>query len=60
MAVEAACKGEAEIVATVICGDTYFNGNIDKAAAEILEMVKQENPDLFIAGPAFNAPDATA
>lgn len=55
MAVEAACKGEAEIVATVICGDTYFNGNIDKAAAEILEMVKQENPDLFIAGPAFNA-----
>ncbi len=55
MAGEAACKGEAEIVATVICGDTYFNGNIDKAAAEILEMVKQENPDLFIAGPAFNA-----
>ena len=55
MAIEAACKGEAEIVATVICGDTYFNGNIDKAAAEILEMVKQEKPDLFIAGPAFNA-----
>lgn len=48
-------KGEAEIVATVICGDSYFNENIDEAKEEILEMVKKYNPDLFIAGPAFNA-----
>ena len=46
---------EAEIVATVICGDSYFNENLDKAKAEIIEMVKSQNPDLFIAGPAFNA-----
>lgn len=48
-------KGEAEIVATVICGDSYFNENIEEAKAEIIEMVKKYNPDLFIAGPAFNA-----
>lgn len=48
-------KDEAEIVATVICGDSYFNENLDKAKAEIIEMVKAQKPDLFIAGPAFNA-----
>lgn len=46
---------EAEIVATVVCGDSYFNENLEKAKAEILEMVKGQNADLFIAGPAFNA-----
>ncbi len=46
---------EAEIVATIICGDSYFNENLEEAKAAVLEMVKGENPDLFIAGPAFNA-----
>ena len=46
---------DAEVVATVICGDSYFNENLEKAQAEVLEMVKSQNPDLFIAGPAFNA-----
>ena len=46
---------EAEIVATIICGDSYFNENLDKAKAEILENVKKYNPDVFVAGPAFNA-----
>lgn len=46
---------EAEIVATVICGDSYFNENIDKAKAEVIEMIKKYNPDIFVAGPAFNA-----
>lgn len=44
-----------EIVATVICGDSYFNENMDQAKAEVIEMIKGYNPDLFIAGPAFNA-----
>ena len=48
-------KGEAEIVATVICGDSYFNENLEEAKAEIIEMVKKYNPDVFVAGPAFNA-----
>ena len=48
-------KDEAEIIATIVCGDSYFNENLEKAKAEILEMVKGQNPDVFIAGPAFNA-----
>jgi betaine reductase len=55
MAFKMALKGQAEIVATVICGDSYFNENIEKAKADIIAMVKKYNPDLFIAGPAFNA-----
>ncbi len=46
---------EAEIVATVICGDSYFNENLEEAQAEVIEMVKKYNPDIFVAGPAFNA-----
>ncbi len=55
MALKAALGNDADIVATVICGDSYFNENIEEASQEILEMVKKYNPDLFIAGPAFNA-----
>ena len=44
-----------EIVATVICGDSYFGDNLEKAKAELIEMIKVNNPDLFVAGPAFNA-----
>lgn len=46
---------KAEIVATIVCGDSYFNENVDKALAEILPMVEREKPDVFVAGPAFNA-----
>ena len=46
---------EAEIVATIVCGDSYFNENLEKAKADILAMVKEQNPDVFVAGPAFNA-----
>ena len=46
---------DAEIVATIVCGDSYFNEHLDDAKAAILEMVKGQNADLFVAGPAFNA-----
>lgn len=46
---------QAEIVATIVCGDSYFGENMDKAKETVLNMVKEEKPDLFIAGPAFNA-----
>lgn len=45
----------AEIVATVVCGDNYFAENQEKACEELLDLVKQLNPDALIAGPAFNA-----
>jgi len=36
-------KDEAEIIATVICGDSYFNENLEKAKADILAMVKEQD-----------------
>lgn len=54
-ALKGAFRGEAEIVNTVICGDSYFGENIEEAKAEILKIVEEIKPDLFIAGPAFNA-----
>lgn len=55
LAIQAGFKGEAEIVATVICGDSYFGENMEEAKAKVLDMIKSYNPDLVIAGPAFNA-----
>jgi glycine reductase len=55
MAFNQAWKGEAEIVATVVCGDSYFAEHEKDAKAQILAWVKEQKPDLFIAGPAFNA-----
>lgn len=46
---------EFEIVGTVVCGDGYFGENIEEASTELLSMIKGLNPELFIAGPAFNA-----
>ncbi len=55
MALDAGFGDEAEITHTIICGDSYFGENMEEAEAAVLEMVKEVNPDLFIAGPAFNA-----
>lgn len=55
MAFSQAFGEEAEIIATVICGDSYFNENVDSATATILEMIKSQNADAVICGPAFNA-----
>lgn len=55
LALNQAFGDEAEIVATIICGDSYFNENLEEAKAEVLKMVKEQEADLFIAGPAFNA-----
>ncbi|KYO64348.1 Glycine reductase complex component B subunit gamma [Thermovenabulum gondwanense] len=55
MAFNAAFSGEAEIVGTVICGDSYFNENLEQALKDVLERIKKYEPDLVIAGPAFNA-----
>lgn len=54
-ALQAALGDEFNIEGTVICGDNYFGENLDKATDIIIEMVKKVNPDVFVAGPAFNA-----
>lgn len=46
---------EAEIIGTVVCGDSFFNENLDSAKKDVLDRIKQFEPDIVIAGPAFNA-----
>lgn len=55
LALAAAFGEDYEIVATVVCGDNYFGEKTEAAKAELLEMIKKYDPQLFIAGPAFNA-----
>lgn len=46
---------DAELVATVYCGDTYFGEHPDAATEQVLDLISGQRPDLVIAGPAFNA-----
>jgi glycine reductase len=55
MALQAELGAEAEIVATLVCGDNYFGEHTEEALGQLLAWVKEEKPDLLIAGPAFNA-----
>lgn len=55
MAFQKAFGEEAKIVATVICGDTYFNENLETATSEVMAMIERYSPDTVICGPAFNA-----
>lgn len=48
--------GEAGIVvATVLCGDNYVAEHVETAVAELLNLVAAQNPNLVVAGPAFQA-----
>ena len=55
LAFETQWKGEAVIVNTIICGDSYFAEHEKDAKEQVVAWVKEINPDMFIAGPAFNA-----
>ncbi len=46
---------DADIVATVSCGDNYIIENQKEAIPEIVEIVSKYQPHLFIAGPAYAA-----
>lgn len=48
-------EDKAEVVGTLICGDNYFNENKQEALDYILGVIKEEAPDIVVAGPAFNA-----
>lgn len=52
---DAALGGKGTVVGTVICGDTYFNENLDKAKEQVVEMIAAFSPDVVVVGPAFNA-----
>lgn len=55
MALQESLGQEAEVVGTVICGDSYFNENMEEAAAHVLNLIEKYKPDVVVAGPAFNA-----
>ena len=48
-------KDISEIVATIVCGDNFYAENMETGRAFLLEQIKKYQPDLIIAGPAFNA-----
>ncbi len=52
---QAALGDRADIIGTIICGDNTIAENLEKVTDEILEIIKSYKPDLFFAGPAFNA-----
>lgn len=54
-ALKAELGDDYDIAATIICGDNYFGENLDAATDTIIEMLKKYEPDVFVAGPAFNA-----
>ena len=45
----------AEIVVTAYCGDNYFPKHQESVLESILSMAKEDNVEMVIAGPAFNA-----
>lgn len=55
MALQTAVADVAEVVGTVICGDSYFNENVESTSPVVLDMIKSFNPDMVVVGPGFNA-----
>ena len=55
LALQAALGDQFEVVATAICGDSHFGANIEEDTKTLIEMIKGYEPQLFVAGPAFNA-----
>lgn len=55
VAFQSAIGKDAEIVATVICGDNYFYDNLDEVTEKIGALLDMMKPDVVIAGPAFHA-----
>jgi len=54
-AINTALGSAGEIVGTVICGDSYFNENLEIATPEVLSMIRSFSPDMVVVGPGFNA-----
>ena len=55
MALQKILGERGDVVATLICGDNYFAQNVEKASREGIELILPYKPDIFIAGPAFEA-----
>ena len=47
--------GDAKVVLTLVCGDNYAVENQDTMVAAAVQIIRQANADLLIAGPCFHA-----
>lgn len=47
--------GDGKIIATIICGDSYFNENAEACKDYVREVLQEHQPDIVVTGPAFNA-----
>ena len=54
-ALQQALGEDAEVVATIYCGDNYFAEHQDQVIAELLQRTAEFTADLLIAGPAFES-----
>lgn len=54
-ALQQALGDDAEVVATVFCGDNYFAEHEDEVIDELCRRMAEHAPDLLIAGPAFES-----
>lgn len=52
---ESLLGADAQIVLTFVCGDNYAVENQAELTAAVLERIRSEKLDLFIAGPCFDA-----
>lgn len=55
MMIEKTFKAHGVEYATLACGDNYFHEQEETALRAIRDAVEQFQPDVFLAGPAFNA-----
>ena len=53
--IEKAFKARGVEYGTIACGDNYFHEQENNALQEIRAAVERFQPDIFLAGPAFNA-----
>jgi betaine reductase len=54
-AIRQASGGRFQVIRTIVCGDNYAAENLEEIESQVLNWVKEANPDLFIAGPAFGS-----
>lgn len=47
--------GDAKVVTTLVCGDNYAVENQETMLTDALEKIRAAKPDLFVAGPCFQA-----
>jgi glycine reductase len=55
MAVQNTLGDRGEVVATIMCGDNYFAEKIEESSREVIQLLSPYQPDVVIAGPAFDA-----